>query len=124
MKFSYKSNLEELVGEGLLMITDSTGVSGPSASSSSTGIPFFGFSLLRKAQFNVSVTIDILEKLHSESKQWLYAITVIQYHSGYTTTNTIIINVGSLHFSKNETLPSIKIQIFKIFRISRLIYQG
>ena len=38
-------NLEEFVGEGLLIITDSTGVSGPS-SSSSTGMPFIGFNSL------------------------------------------------------------------------------
>ena len=51
MKITYlekirKLNLEEFVGEGLLIMTDSTGVSGPSSSSSSTGMPFIGFSLL------------------------------------------------------------------------------
>lgn len=39
-------DLEEFVGEGLLIITDSTGVSGPSSSSSSTGMPFIGFNSL------------------------------------------------------------------------------
>ena len=50
------------------MMTDSTGVSGPSSSSSSTGMPFIGFSVLRQASFTEN---RFLEKLELESVQYL-----------------------------------------------------